>query len=184
MPLDFQPYFNRFITDSLVLDQTREGRIRDALSHLSRLVATDPALRRYRPELMLQGSYAAAMAVRPARDRDEFDVDAILKLNAPPSWSATDALDFVHSRLADDSRRRRLLGVAGGEVRHARLAAPAASGICGSVRLHAYSDPTRERRFRPPARLATAEPSSHEDERARQAGDDHHDAVHDGRGDA
>jgi hypothetical protein len=25
MPFDFQPYFNRFIDDSLVLDQTREG---------------------------------------------------------------------------------------------------------------------------------------------------------------
>jgi hypothetical protein len=100
---DFQPYFNRFIGDILVLDQTREERIREAFSHLARLVQSDSALRRYRPDLVLQGSYAAGMAVRPARDRDEFDVDAVLKLDLPRSWSAMDALDFVDARLAEDA---------------------------------------------------------------------------------
>jgi hypothetical protein len=100
---DFQPYFNRFIDDILVLDQTREERIRDALSHLARLVESDSALLGYRPEVVLQGSYAAGMAVRPARDRDEFDVDVVLKLDLPRSWSATDALDFVDARLAEDA---------------------------------------------------------------------------------
>jgi Second Messenger Oligonucleotide or Dinucleotide Synthetase domain len=102
MPFDYQPYFNRFITEVLPLDQTRNGRIVDAWNHLNELIANDDAFKRYLPQLALQGSYATGTAIRPVRAGDEFDVDVVLKVTLPALWSSEIALDWLRGRLALD----------------------------------------------------------------------------------
>jgi Second Messenger Oligonucleotide or Dinucleotide Synthetase domain len=100
--VDFQPYFDGFLTN-LALDPTREGRIASAVRHLSEIVAGDPLLRRRRPRLVLQGSYATGLAVRPLRASDEYDVDVVLELTVGATASSAATLDWLHTRLANDA---------------------------------------------------------------------------------
>lgn len=98
---DFQPFFDRFI-GSLALDQTRVSRIESALRHLAELVENDAQMRRYRPRLMRQGSYATGLAIRPARTTDEYDVDVVLEVNLGWAVTPTTALDWLESRIRED----------------------------------------------------------------------------------
>lgn len=99
---DFQPYFDGFLA-SLALDPTRQARIDSAVRHLREVVEGDPLLRRRRPRLVLQGSYAAGLAVRPLRARDEYDVDVVIELNAGVSATAAAMLDWLGERFRRDA---------------------------------------------------------------------------------
>lgn len=98
----YQPVFNKFASEVLPLDSSRVNRINRAWRHLVDVIAADDAFKRYRPEIVLQGSYAAGTAVRPVRAGDEFDVDLVVKLNLPVSLSSTDTLTWIRSRLELD----------------------------------------------------------------------------------
>jgi Second Messenger Oligonucleotide or Dinucleotide Synthetase domain len=99
--VDYQPWFNKFVA-SLPLDISRLERVTNAWSHLSNLVASDSALTRHRPQIVPQGSYAAGTAIRPLHAGDEFDVDLVITLTLPLSWSSDVTLDWLRGRLALD----------------------------------------------------------------------------------
>jgi Second Messenger Oligonucleotide or Dinucleotide Synthetase domain len=99
---DFQPYFDGFLSN-LALDPTRQQRIASALRHLDDVVDDDPLLRRRRPRLVLQGSYAAGLAVRPLRATDEYDVDVVIELNIGATAPSGATLDWLEARLATDA---------------------------------------------------------------------------------
>jgi hypothetical protein len=102
VPYDFQPYFNRFVGDVLPLDPARVDRINGAWVRLHNLISGDSAFAQHRAEMIVQGSYASGTAIRPVRAADEFDVDVVVKLTLPASWSSTDTLDWLAGRLAQD----------------------------------------------------------------------------------
>lgn len=104
MPYDYryQPFFDKFVGEVLPLDGSRVERINSAYRHLVDVVSGDEAFRRYRPEIVPQGSYAVGTAVRPVRPGDEFDVDLIVKLTLPLSSSSAETLTWIRSRLALD----------------------------------------------------------------------------------
>lgn len=101
MAADFQSYFNEFVR-RLFLDETRVERIESALRHLEDVVSNDVRMRRYRPRLFRQGSYACGLAIKPVRANDEYDVDVVLELNLPRSTTSNQALDWLDGRLAED----------------------------------------------------------------------------------
>lgn len=91
---DFQPYFEALLSN-IALDPTRVERIESAVRHLEDVVLTDPLLRRRRPRIVPQGSYAAGLAIRPLRATDEYDVDVVVEMSigaTVPSWRVLDAL--------------------------------------------------------------------------------------------
>jgi hypothetical protein len=98
----YQPFFNKFLEQVLPLDPSRVDRINGAWQRLIDVIGSDEAFRRYRPQIVAQGSYAAGTAVRPTRPGDEFDVDLVVKLTLPVSWSSTETLTWIRSRLALD----------------------------------------------------------------------------------
>ncbi len=100
--IDYQPWFDKFVGQVLPLDDSRVERITGAWNRLNDLVAGDATLARHRPQIVLQGSLAAGTAIRPLRADDEFDVDALIKLTLPPSWSSDSTLDWLRGRLAQD----------------------------------------------------------------------------------
>lgn len=102
---DFQPYFDGFLSN-LALDPTREQKIVSALRRLDDVVANDPLLRRRRPRLVLQGSYAAGLGVRPLRTTDEYDVDVVIELNVGASARSGATLNWLQARLAGDATFR------------------------------------------------------------------------------
>lgn len=99
----YQPFFDKFLRDVLPLDASRVERINGAWQRLHDVIAGDDAFTRYRPEIVPQGSYAAGTAVRPVRPGDEFDVDLVVKLTLPLSWTSTETLTWIRTRLALDS---------------------------------------------------------------------------------
>ena len=103
MPYDYQPFFNKFISEVLPLDQARVNRIDSAWRHLIEVVGGDTAFVRYRPKIVAQGSYAAGTSVRPVRTGDEFDVDLVVKVTLPASWTSDATLNWIRGRLALDS---------------------------------------------------------------------------------
>lgn len=100
---DYQPFFDRFVSEVLPLDAARVARIESATRHLERVVAGDIAFLRYRPKIIAQGSFATGTSVRPIRSTDEFDVDLVLELTLPPALSSSDALNWLRGRLARDA---------------------------------------------------------------------------------
>lgn len=93
----------------LPLDASRVERISGAWTHLEDLVAGDSEFKRYRPQIVVQGSYAAGTAIRPLRAGDEFDVDLVIKLTLPRLWRSDVALDWLRGRLALDGDFRKRL---------------------------------------------------------------------------
>lgn len=99
---DLQPYFDRFL-ERLQLDPSRVQRIEQSLRHLEQIVVDDRFLRRRRPRIFLQGSYAQGLAVRPLDPQADYDVDVVIEMDFGLTVSSTATLDWFAARLGNDS---------------------------------------------------------------------------------
>lgn len=97
--------------ENILLKKTRETRIDDGYSALQDFVRNDarqddedePGIADLLIEMFMQGSYAMKTAIRPKREKDEFDVDVVLKLTLKdPNGNLPDSkatLDWLARRL-------------------------------------------------------------------------------------
>lgn len=103
--MTIQDRFSRFLAN-VDLDQGRKDRIASAVSRLVDFCRNDASIRQYTPHIFYQGSYANGLAIKPARAREEYDVDLVILMSLPNPTAATRALDWFQDRLATDADYR------------------------------------------------------------------------------
>ena len=103
--MTIQDRFFRFLAN-IELDQGRKDRINSAVNRLAGFCRSDAGISQYAPHIFYQGSYANGLAIKPARAREEYDVDLVVLMKLPVPTGAAAALDWFQGRLAMDGDYR------------------------------------------------------------------------------